>query len=146
MTEYALVVELQERGALHPHVFATVPAAVAGDLVDRRSRASYRRRMHELRPLAESLGWGQMVDAVTVQLGDADRMAAYGAKRLAGYATKEARAKFRELGAERVRPVRLSRGWVPGGLKRAREAVLGQTAMDASRDPGPWLRARSVAC
>lgn len=149
LTEYALVVEFQGRGALHPHVFGVVAPAVAADLRDRKARSSYRRRMHELRPLAESLGWGQMVDAITPDLGEARAMGQYGAKALSGYATKEAARKFKEAGAERVRPIRLSRDWYPGGLTAATEEVRSWIKPELAEgsgvaDPGPWRRIRSV--
>lgn len=145
-TDYALVVERQARGALHPHVCIQVDPHVAAELLDRRSRSSYRRRMHELRPAAESLGWGQMVDAVTVSGGDFPQVSRYAAKSLSGYATKEAKAYFKSVGAKRIRPVRLSRGWFPGGLTRARDAVLARERMSDSRLQGTWERVRTVAC
>lgn len=144
MTEYGYVAEFQQRGALHPHVFAIVSDQVAGDLRDRRSRSSYRRRMHELRPMAQSLGWGQMVDAVTIDVAQAAEMGQYGAKALTAYATKETAARFKEAGAQRVRPVRLSRDWYPGGLAKARTDVLGTRAMAATKIEGEWERLRSV--
>lgn len=139
--QYALAVEFQARGALHPHVCVEVPEQVAGDLRDRTSRSSYRRRMHELRPMAESLGWGQMVDAVAIaEWRDGQRVARYAAKSVAGYATKEAAERFKRAGAKKVRPVRLSRGWVPGGLAGVRERLLGRDAMADTRIEGKWER------
>lgn len=140
VADYALVVEFQQRGALHPHVFLDVAQEVAEDLVDRKSRASYRRRMHELRPLAERLGWGQMVDAITVQGPDDSAMARYAAKQLAGYATKEAKERFTRAGAKHVRPTRLSYGWFEGGLAKARSVVLGSHLMAATKIEGEWER------
>jgi hypothetical protein len=141
-SEYAKSIEFQTRGAVHPHVFLEVDDQVADDLVDRDSRASYRRRMHELRPLATSLGWGQMVDAVTIgdDVAEIEKAARYGAKSVAGYATKEAAEHFKKAGAKRVRPISLSYGWVPGGLAGTRSRLLGQSAMDASRIGGQWER------
>lgn len=139
--DYALAVEFQNRGALHPHVCLEVAQEVAFDLTDRKSRSSYRRRMHELRPMAESLGWGQMVDAVTIDtLQEREKVARYAAKSIAGYATKEAAERFKLAGAKRVRPLRLSRGWVPGGLAAVRALALGQSAMQATRIEGTWER------
>jgi hypothetical protein len=140
--EYAKATEFQRRGAVHPHVFLEVDDQVADDLVDRDSRASYRRRMHELRPLATSLGWGQMVDAVTIRddVAEIERAARYGAKSVAGYATKEAAQHFKEAGARRVRPISLSYRWVPGGLLGTRERVLGRAALAATRIEGKWER------
>lgn len=140
-TEYALSREFQDRGALHPHCAIAVDDQVADDLANRRSRASYRRRMHELRPMAERHGWGQMVDAVTVDgIADMQKVARYAAKSVAGYATKEAAEKFKRAGAKYVRPVSLSRGWYPGGLAAARQHVLGQPKMEESRVDGAWER------
>lgn len=147
-TEYAVSREFQDRGALHPHLAVEVDDQVADDLRDRKSRASYRRRMHELRPMAERHGWGSMVDAVTVAgIGEMQKVARYAAKAVAGYATKEAAEKFKRAGADRVRPVSLSYGWYPGGLAGARKAVLGQSAMHESRIEGKWERiARPRTC
>jgi enoyl-CoA hydratase/carnithine racemase len=146
-TDYLVSIEFQARGALHPHVCIEVDGAVAKDLTDRKSRGSYRRRMHELRPMAESLGWGQMVDAVTIDtLGGREEIGRYAAKNLSGYATKEAKERFKRAGAKHVRPTRLSYGWVPGGLAAARGRVLGRTAMESTRLEGKWERIRSLAC
>lgn len=146
-TDYLVSIEFQERGALHPHVCIEVDAQVAQDLTDRKSRSSYRRRMHELRPMAESLGWGQMVDAVTIDtLGGREEIGRYAAKDLSGYATKEAKERFKRAGARHVRPVRLSYGWVPGGLAGARQRVLGRSAMNETRLEGKWERIRTLAC
>jgi hypothetical protein len=145
--QYAKVTEFQARGAVHPHVFLEVDRQVADDLRDRSSRASYSRRMHELRPMAEGLGWGQMVDAVTIDtLADRERLGQYGAKSIAGYATKEAAEQFKAAGAKRVRPISLSYGWVPGGLAAIRRDLLGSSAMDATRQAGKWERIASVSC
>jgi hypothetical protein len=133
--------EFQRRGALHPHVCLEVADQVADDLADRTSRASYRRRMHELRPWAESLGWGQMVDAVTIDvLEDREKVARYGSKAVAGYATKEAAAMFKRAGAKYVRPVSLSYGWYPRGLAGARAELLGRDEMSETRIEGRWER------
>lgn len=140
MTDYAVVIEWQNRGALHPHFFAAVNDQVAEDLADRRSRASYARRMNELRPRMLDLGWGQMVDAVTVPVVEDTKLARYAAKSLAGYATKEAKARFKAAGAHRIRPTRLSYGWVPGGLQGTRERVLASERMLPDRLEGEWIR------
>jgi hypothetical protein len=66
-------------------------------------------------------------------------------KSAAGYSTKIA-AKANEVaeamarkGAKRVRPIRASRGWLPGGL-RAIEAELGLRAKAKSADE--WVQVR----
>lgn len=139
--EYAVTREFQDRGALHPHLCLEVSDQVADDLADRKSRASYRRRMHELKPMAVRHGWGQMVDAVTIDgVTDMQKVARYAAKSVAGYATKEAAEKFKRAGARHVRPISLSYGWYPDGLAGARRAVLGQKKMDATRIEGKWER------
>lgn len=145
--EYAMSREFQARGALHVHVAIEVADEVAADLVDPSTAASYRRRMHELRPMARRLGWGQMVDAVTIELGESAKIASYAAKSVAGYATKEAAERFRRAGAKKVRPVSLSYGWVPGGLEGTRRGVLNQPEMAESRLEGRWERiARPRTC
>lgn len=146
-SDYLVSIEFQARGALHPHVCLEVSDQVAEDLADRRSRSSYRRRMHELRPMAESLGWGQMVDAVTIDtLEGREEIGRYAAKDLSGYATKEAKERFKRAGARHIRPTRLSSAWLPGGLAAARQAVLGAAAMQESRIEGTWERIATVAC
>ena len=139
--EYALSREFQDRGALHPHCALEVSDQVADDLADRKSRASYTRRMTELRPMAVDLGWGQMVDAVTIDgVADMQKVARYAAKSVAGYATKEAAEKFKRAEAKNVRPISLSYGWYSGGLAGARRAVLGQAKMAEGRIEGRWER------
>lgn len=144
--DYAMCVEFQGRGALHPHVCVEVGGAVARDLRDHSSRASYRRRMHELRPAAEMHGWGQVVGAETVGRMDSGRVAKYAAKSVAGYATKEAKELFKRAGAKHVRPVRLSYGWIAGGLAGAREDVLASKAMQEGAIAGTWERISAVVC
>lgn len=145
VTEYGLSIEFQKRGALHPHVVLWAPPDLAADLADRKTRSSYCRRMHELRPMAIDLGWGQMVDAVAIAPDTSEKLARYAAKNVADYATKEARAAFKRAGAKRVRPVRLSRGFYPGGLAAARERVREREALSEARDPGPWVRVTELA-
>jgi hypothetical protein len=152
ITEYGLAAEFQKRGALHPHVIAWAPISLAEDLGDRSSRASYRVRMKELRPLAMSLGWGQVCDAKTIGYGEEtdgtiaeERVVRYATKNVADYATKEAAAAFKNVGAKRIRPIRLSRGFYPGGLGRAREKVTDRDELAPSRDPGPWVRVTALA-
>jgi hypothetical protein len=127
----ATVVEFQRRGALHAHVVAHAPAELCSQLEDRRSRSSYRFRMHELRPMLVDLGWGPVCDAVAV--GGFGEVGAYCSKALGSYLSKQAQRAFKDLGAERIRPVRLSRGWYPGGLRQAQE-----DSKIGNPDPGPW--------
>jgi hypothetical protein len=133
--EYCTAVEFQRRGALHPHVIAHVPNELLRLLPEhgqeKRDRAQYRWHFDELVPLAVELGWGPMVDAreVTTSAG----AASYATKGLAGYATKEAHARFKAAGAKRVRPVRFSTGWTREGLRAFQRGAL------VADDPGPWL-------
>lgn len=134
LTEYVTVVEFQRRGALHPHIVGASPPDVWARLRDRSSSSSYRLRMHELRPLATSLGWGPMVDAVGAEAS----VGGYVTKSLGSYLTKQARREFKRIGARRVRPVRPSYGWLPGGLSGQ---LQGEKA-----DPGPWIDVTEARC
>jgi hypothetical protein len=131
--EYATAVEFQKRGALHPHLIAHVPLELLPKLRqdghEKRNRQQYAWWWNELRPMAVGLGWGKVVDAVAVD--GLNEVAGYAMKSLAGYATKEAHAKFKDVGAKRVRPVRFSRGW---SVKSLREWQRGDKAIDN----GPW--------
>jgi len=132
VTEYATAVEFQKRGALHPHVIAHVPLELLPKLRqdghDKRNKQQYGWWVNELRPLARKVGWGPVCDAVAVE--GLNEVAGYAMKSLAGYATKEAHAKFKEVGAKRVRPVRFSRSW---SSKSLREWQRGDEAGE-----GPW--------
>jgi hypothetical protein len=128
------VTEWQKRGALHPHIVAHVPIEICermwthGD--ERRTRDQYRWHFNELVPMARELGWGPVCDARAAAASN--ELAAYTLKSLANYATKEAYVKFKEAGAERIRPINSSRDWAPAIL---REFQRGEKATD----PGPWL-------
>jgi len=130
--EYAMSVEFQKRGALHPHYIAHVPLELLPKLRqdghDKRNREQYGWWVDQLRPMAVGLGWGKVADAVAVE--GLNEVAGYAMKSLAGYATKEAHAKFKEVGAKRVRPVRFSRSWSSRSL---REWQRGDEASE-----GPW--------
>jgi len=131
--EYATAVEFQQRGALHPHLIAHVPHELLPKLRqdghDKRNREQYGWWWNELRPMAVDLGWGKVVDAVAVE--GMNEVAGYAMKSLAGYATKEAHAKFKTVGAKRVRPIRFSRAWSATSL---REWQRGSEASE-----GPWV-------
>lgn len=130
--EYATAVELQRRGALHPHVIGHVPVELVGKLRRsgqvKRDREQYRWWWNELRPLALELGWGPVVDAVVVE--DLTGAAGYATKSLARYATKGAHRRLKEAGARRVRPIRASTGWAGGRLRSFQRGALA--------DEGPW--------
>lgn len=137
---YCTAVEFQDRGALHPHVLVHWPNdrlnVLRGHGEVRRSRDAYRFWSGELRELAVALGWGPVCDAEAVETFTG--AATYVVKQLAGYATKEAYRRFKEAGAQRVRPLRASQDWAP----RLREFQRGEQATD----PGPWVDVTSIAC
>ena len=77
-----------------------------------------------------------------IAAGNADQLAAYAAK-LAWYGAKAAVgiAEMKGRTAERLRPIRPSRGWYPGGIRQV-EADLGIRRRGKSDDPGPWVLIR----
>jgi hypothetical protein len=129
---YCSAIEFQKRGALHPHICVYWPTDSLHLLPDhgqeKRTRDQYRFHFGELVPMARDLGWGKVCDA-RAAVGRED-LAQYAVKQLAGYATKEAYAKFKAAGAKRVRPLRRSASWSD---RRLREWQQGDDA-----DPGPW--------
>jgi hypothetical protein len=133
LDEYLAVVELQERdgGAPHLHIIAT------GEYVAQR----------RLSELASGAGFGPIADIRAVR-GTGPRSAGmYLVKSLAQYATKaNAGALAERVKADgngkttRVRPVRLSRGWYPGGMKAAQKhALVLMGGAKGADDPGPWF-------
>jgi hypothetical protein len=133
LEEYLAVVELQERdgGAPHLHILAT------GEYVAQR----------RLSELANGAGFGPIADIRAVR-GTGPRSAGmYLVKSLAQYATKaNAGALAERVQADgggkqtRVRPVRLSRGWYPGGMKAAQTHALKlMGSKQTADDPGPWF-------
>lgn len=73
-------------------------------------------------------------------VGD-DSAAGYLVKQLAYYCTKSQVAQLEQPAGGRSRPVRCSRGWLPGGFTAAEKAVAQLMAEEQGRDPdpGPWL-------
>lgn len=139
MRSYAMAVEQQTRGALHPHVLASVTHEVwqlarepkhktEGKI--RRTRLQYAWHFDRMVPLAERLGWGQMVDVEKVYA--AEGAAGYMVKALAGYMSKEG-AGLESFAKERLRPFRTSADWPV----RFSEVCARRPASD---DPGPWQR------
>lgn len=131
---YAQAVEFQARGALHPHVLLRTPKEAAEVLPagrqTKRDRVAWRLHFHELVPMVRELGWGPVCDWRQVD-GQVLDVASYAAKSLAGYATKEAHARFKAAGARRVRPLRASRDWTQG-------KTFADFQRGADADPGPW--------
>jgi hypothetical protein len=137
--EYVGAVELQERGALHLHVLAAESARGGGYIPQA-----------DLSKMAEASGFGPVCDVRRVgpaESGDgsaADYLtkgfAANGeAVELAGYVAKSGATEAAKLKvSERMRPLRVSRGWYGGGLRAAEAEVLALWADGQERDPGPW--------
>ena len=125
LREYFAVVETTQAGALHLHVLAT------GRYLPQR----------ELSKVAAAAGFGRVADIRAVT-GTGDRSAgAYLVKTLAGNATKANAERLATRGARRLRPVRTSRSWYPGGMAEAEREVGRRMAAELSLapDPGPWL-------
>ncbi len=134
LKEYLAVVELQERdgGAPHLHIIAT------GEFIPQR----------RLSKLASGAGFGPIADIRAVR-GTGPRSAGmYLVKSLAQYATKanagalaeRVKSEGSDTKARRVRPVRCSQGWYPGGMKDAQKHMLQLIgAAQGEQDPGPWF-------
>ncbi len=68
--------------------------------------------------------------------------AGYLVKQLASYCVKAHTDQLSAHGGSRLRPVRCSRGWAPGGFTAAERAVARLVAEEhgtGEPDPGPWL-------
>lgn len=68
--------------------------------------------------------------------------AGYLVKQLASYCVKANADRLQEQEGGRLRPVRCSRGWLPGGFTAAEKAVASLVAEEhggGELDPGPWL-------
>jgi hypothetical protein len=127
LAEYALVLEVGPRGGrLHAHAMLT------GSYIHQPKLAAWARRC----------GFGAVVDIRSVNAGSADEVSAYASK-LASYSSKAGQevAGLRSRAARRLRPLRTSRGWYPGGLRRV-EAELGIRGSGPSDDAGPWVLIR----
>lgn len=128
LREYALVLEIGPRGShqLHAHVLMT------GRFIPQRQLSAWARRC----------GFGKVAYIQDVQLGDAAEVAAYASK-LAGYGSKAGQevARLKKRAHRRLRPLRTSRGWYPGGLRKVEED-LGIRSSSKATDPGPWVLIR----
>lgn len=128
LSEYAAVVEFGDaHDRIHLHVLMT------GDFVPQKQLAYWAKRC----------GFGRINFICEVEVGAAEKVGGYAGK-MASYAAKASKRVelMKERGALRVRPVRSSKGWVPGGL-RGIEEQLGirpkkRSAGKPSRDGGPW--------
>jgi len=125
LSEYAMVLEVgpKGQGRLHAHVLFT------GRYIKQSRLAAW----------AKQCGFGRVVHIREVPSGDAQAAAAYAAK-LAWYGAKQGKAvaKLKLLSRARLRPVRKSHGWYPGGLRRVEEQ-LGTRKAGGSDEPGPWV-------
>lgn len=106
LRDYAMVVEFQQRGALHIHAVCT------GEFIPQRKLASW----------AKDAGWG--AHAHIAEVKSVLDVATYSLK-AASYATKamSSAEAMRKKGATRVRPIRTSTGWLPGGLRAIEEEL-----------------------
>jgi hypothetical protein len=130
--DYAAVVEVQMRGALHLHVLMT------GRYIAQR----------KLVGMAKAAGFGRCTDIREVKRSKPDGekgSAVYATKQLAGYLTKEAANALGGKTNVRRRPLRTSRGWADGiSLSKAekliaadrREAIAAETGEET--DTGPF--------
>lgn len=128
MNEYAAVVEVQERGALHLHVLMTgryVPQRVVAEMA---REAGFGRctDIREVRPVARDGARGS---------------AAYVTKQLTGYLTKQSATALSAKTNLRRRPLRTSRGWGGGmNMQRALRLLSQGWMEEAGKEPdeGPF--------
>lgn len=126
MTEYAAVLEVQQRGALHLHVIQT------GRYI----------RQRELAEMAVAAGFGRCTDireGKRIMGSETKGSAGYVTKQLTGYLSKQNAEALSAKTNQRRRPLRTSRGWgmsMERALRLLRDAVLEETGKD--RDEGPF--------
>lgn len=119
--EYAMVLEVGSRGQqrLHTHILMT-------------GRFIHYRRLSEW---ASRCGFGRVADIREVKTTDG--VAAYATK-MAGYVSKAGRTEeLAQRSIQRVRPVRSSRQWLPGGLRGVEEEL--RLRRPPSARPRNWL-------
>ena len=128
LREYAAAVEFGAgHDRIHLHVLMT------GQYVKQEKLSYWARRC----------GFGEISFIREVEQGTAAEIGGYAGK-MASYAAKASKhvELMKDRGALRARPVRASKGWVPGGL-RGIEEQLGirpkkRTGSEPLRDGGPW--------
>lgn len=133
VSAYAGVVELQHRGAPHLHLVAT------GEYIHQSRLSAIARGRSGSKGRFGRVAW---IESVTPTAREgAVELAGYFTKdlaevggELAGYVTKARAEQMRQMGAkgQRVRPIRNSRNWYPGGMAAARDAVVARWFPDAS--------------
>lgn len=132
---YAGVVEFQKRGAPHIHALLAGPEFLP---VERLRSLAVGRKGSRGR-------FGPRIGIEAVGREDAEAVAGYLTKfeetatTLAGYLTKGKVEGWHRDGRTRVRPVWSSRGWYPGGLTAAEEAVkVRWNKGEPLPSPGDW--------
>lgn len=133
LNEYCAVVETTKKGRPHLHAICT------GKYI----------KQWKLSEAAERHGFGPVADIRKVNMDpDADpndpSAALYIVKEVAGYVTKQRQEdELGKLTNKRRRPMRTSRGFYPGGMKRAKEELAALWLEDEDgedqRDKGPWF-------
>lgn len=131
--EFAAVMEVQKRGALHLHVLQT------GDYIQK----------NRLKGMAKAAGFGRCTDIREVTreaASDARKSADYAVKQMAGYLSKQNAEALSAKTNKRRRPLRTSRGW--GLSMTAALALLSARQleeMDKEPETGPWALIRVLA-
>ncbi len=119
--EYARVLEVTKAGKLHIHALLADSDRGGGFIPQA-----------ELSEMAEAVGFGRVTDIRAVgEIGEPCALPGYFTKgalhseatQLVAYCGKQTAERLADLGATRVRPLSLSRGWYGGGI-RAAEAEL----------------------
>lgn len=135
--DYVAVVEAQERGALHMHMLMTDSERGGGfieqELLSELAAASGFGAVTDIRLVKDSpeLVWelGNYLNKTSVGIHeDAAEVGTYVAK-------ANRQEALRDRADKRLRPLRASRGWYPGGLTAA-QAELRKLIADP--DEGPW--------
>ena len=127
LDQYCSVVETTSKQRPHMHLVAT------GSYIPQ----------WKLAKLAQGAGFGRVVDIRAVDMDPESQStgaAGYIAKELSAYVSKQKKGDaLGRLVAKRRRPMRTSRGWYPGGMKRAEKELLALCSFDdEKRDKGPW--------
>jgi hypothetical protein len=128
MKEYAAVVEVQQRGALHLHVLMTGRYVPQRQLAQMAAEAGFGRctDIREVRPVARAGSRGS---------------AEYVTKQLTSYLTKQGATALSAKTNLRRRPLRTSRGWGDGMNMQRALRLLSQGWMEDAgkeRDEGPF--------
>lgn len=129
LDEYISCVEVTKKSRPHLHLVLT------GKFIPQR----------KLSQLAEKAGFGRVADIRAVEMDpekDGKSAAGYIAKEISGYLSKTKTEGLGKLVATRRRPLRASRGWYPGGMKRAEKELLSSFLDDleeGEKDNGPFF-------